>query len=467
MTLGQYVGIARRWWALLVGLGVLGASAGYGLSVLLPARYESTTTLLVIQRQEPGVFQLNDLQASERLASTFSRLAVLDPVLEAASATLGGSPSAADLERRVSVANPAGTQLLEVTAWDSDATRASLIADAVASVFIASTEEGIAGQQGLVSVVEPAKPARAASWPRVPLNVAFGLVGGLVVGLGVAMLAELSDDSVRTPAQVVRAAGLRTLGRVPRFGRAEAGRDALQVVLAPASRVAEAYRGVRTTLTYELGLSGRGRSVLFTAARSDAGTSTTVANLAVALGMSGRRVVVVDADLRAPSQATIFGTTAGVGLSMLLQAREDVEVARATPATVQPNVFVLPAGAPVSNPSELLGSARMVRVLDQLRERFDIVLFDTPPALEATDAAVLAELVDGCVIVVRSGRTRARELAATVDVLGRAGRPIAGAILNRARGRELATEDYPVADYARDPLRAIEVSASEQASHRD
>ncbi len=208
------------------------------------------------------------------------------------------------------------------------------------------------------------------------------------------------------------------------------------VALEPGSRAAESYRGLRTTLTYALDVAGGSRVLLVTSASESEGKTTTVANLAVAFGLTGRRTVVVDADLRRPALHELFGGPNSTGLTSAL-GEDELRPSRFLRATRHPNVQLVTAGASPINPSELLGSAKMEQLLAYLRAEFDVVLLDTPPALAATDASVLAELADASVIVTTAGHGTVGELVGVAGALALSARPVLGVVINRTSRGEL------------------------------
>ncbi len=432
MDLHLALHILRRWWWLLLATTVAGAVISYGVSTRLSPTYEATTTLLVTQLPSTGTVQLNDLQTAERLANTFSRLITLRPVLEDAIQT-GGLPfTAEELTDRINVTNPTATQLLEVSARSSQPSLAATMANAVARAFIDS--EG-ARQAAQVSVVEEALPPPDPVAPRPLLNAVLGAMLLLLVAAGIVALLEVLDDTISSAEQASEITGLSALGRIEQFDRLRSPREQLQAAQRPRSTVAEAYRAARTNLTYAIDLGRDRRLVLVTSPGPGEGKTTTTANLAVVFGLAGHRVCVVDTDLRRPTLHRVFGVENPEGLTNLLLAREP-EFERAVQRSVYTNVSVVTSGPLPPNPSELLGSARMQDVLDWMRDHYDIVLLDSPPALVVTDASVLATMVDGIVIVTRAGKTRTGALRATVQELAQSGRPIAGLILNRVRSRE-------------------------------
>jgi capsular exopolysaccharide synthesis family protein len=173
--------------------------------------------------------------------------------------------------------------------------------------------------------------------------------------------------------------------------------------LAPTSLAAEQYRQLRTRLSHAEG-AGNLRTVLITSPQKGEGKSITSANLALTMAQElHRRVIIIEADLRKPSLQQLFGLPAGPGLSEYLVGAVDLkDVMRFLP---DHNLTVIHAGTTPTNPAELLGSTAMRRLLDQLRTRFDRVILDTPPVLPLADVAVLAPLVDGTLLVVRTGVT--------------------------------------------------------------
>lgn len=435
MDIPTLVRIGRRWWWLVLSAAVLGGVVAFAVSTRITPSYEARTTLLVVQRQSEGIVQLNDLQAAERMANTFSRLVTVRPVLERAIEEGRLPLDAGALEARLRVSNPRGTQLLEVTARASDADLAARIANTVALAFISSNEAALTSRPGQVSVVEEALAPGAPVSPRRLVNTMLGVVLLLLASAGVVLVIEYLDDTVKSSEDAAERIGLPVLARIEQFGRMQNARDQLQAANRPRSTIAEAYRAARTNLSYAIDLGRDRRLVLVTSPGPGEGKTTTTANLAVVFGLAGHRVCVMDTDLRRPTIHKVFGVDNTKGLTTLLLAREP-DIDRALVRSLYTNVTVLPSGPLPPNPSELLGSARMQEILDGLRERFDVVLMDSPPALVVTDASVLGMLADGLVIVARAGKTRMGELRATVAELAQTGRPIAGLMLNRVGARE-------------------------------
>ncbi len=289
------------------------------------------------------------------------------------------------------------------------------------------------------SPIAPPKIGRKIS-PRGIIIFPIGLMLGLVAGVGLAFLADLADQSFRNPDEIRRALNLPLIGQIPALRAQEAAVPnpdpriaALDPLLlsfhSPLCPESEAYRGVRTAL-YFSGLSGH-RVIQVTSPNSGDGKSTLTANLAISIAQSGKRVLLVDADLRKPRAHTIFGIAAQTGLgSIMMQSHEPAD---AIQETCIEGLSLLPCGPIPPNPAELLTSPRFKDLLDYLREQFDFVLVDTPPLLMVTDPTIVAARVDGVILTVRLTRdTRSQALRAR-DILAGMGAKTLGIVVNDVR----------------------------------
>jgi capsular exopolysaccharide synthesis family protein len=279
-----------------------------------------------------------------------------------------------------------------------------------------------------------------ASQPKTPVapdRVRIGLVAlvfGLMLGVGVALAVEYTDNSLRTVEDIHRVVpGLRVVGVIPVVRDWKSRDEAFVVsVRAPTSPAAEAMRTLRTSLAF-LSLENDVNVLQVTSADAGEGKSSTVANLGVALARAGRRVVVIDCDLRRPRLHRFFELDGGVGLTSILAGEADLAAA-VRPAPSVPRLMVLPAGPLPADPSELLSSQRMADVVDALRAQGAMVILDCPPVLPLADALAAAPLADATVIVCRAGQSDAKRLARCVDLLRQVRAPLAGIVLNAAPG---------------------------------
>jgi succinoglycan biosynthesis transport protein ExoP len=433
MELSQYLAVARRWWWLLLLALILGGLSAFGASKLVTPTYRATATLLVVQQQTQGVVGLADLQASERLANTFTELVTVRSVLEKAIERGGFTLTPGELKERLTVSSPPATQLLEITAEASTPEAARDLANTVATTFIESNQSALASRPGIVSIVEQAEAPLNPSAPNSVFNGIVGAVLALIAAACVALVVEYMDNTVKTDEEVAQLTGLPVVGHVVQFLRPRRPADQLRAGIEPTGHAAEAYRAIRTNISYSLGPSDVATRLLITSAGVGEGKSTTVANLAVVFGLAGSRVLVVDADLRRPSQHRIFGVSNAGGLTTLLTGTE-ADVRQLVQRTAHERVWVLPSGPIPGTPSELLGSPRMAQLLDGFGQHFDILLLDAPPALAVTDPVVLSALASTTIVVAQHGKTRTNELRVAVQRLALSGRPIAGVVLNQTGG---------------------------------
>jgi non-specific protein-tyrosine kinase len=275
------------------------------------------------------------------------------------------------------------------------------------------------------TLLEPAVPPGTPLGPSLRRSVLLGTAVGLALGVALALLLERLDDTVKTGEDVARVAQLPTLGSVGRLGRSRLlGRQNTR------SPVAEAYRIVRTNIRFATAARDC-RTILVTSPGHGEGKSTTAANLAIVTAQAGKRVILVDSDLRRPSVHRLFGTASSPGLGDLLRD----EAATSSTALLRPTwaegLRLLTAGSAPPDAAELLQGPRFARVLQELRDACDLVFLDSPPLLEVADAAVLGAQVDGVVLVVEAGKTRAAAVQHSVATLDHAGASVLGSVVNK------------------------------------
>lgn len=280
-----------------------------------------------------------------------------------------------------------------------------------------------------VVVSEPAVIPEAPIRPRTLVNTLLAAVVGAMLALGGVFLIEYLDDTIKTPDDVAQVVNLATLGTIARV-KADDGQRRLIVHHEPKSPISEAYRTLRTNIQFS-SVDRPISSLLITSSSPGEGKSTTAANLAVVIAQNGQSVVLVDADLRRPTIHKFFGLPNAGGLTSALLSGDNAPVESFIQPTEIDNLYVLTSGQLPPNPSELLGSQRMRELIRRLQEEVDVVVFDSPPALAVTDAAVLSRQVDGVVLVVDAGETRQPMLQRAVEELTKVGAHILGVTLNK------------------------------------
>jgi capsular exopolysaccharide synthesis family protein len=292
------------------------------------------------------------------------------------------------------------------------------------------------------TVITRAEPASEPYEPAIARNlvVAFGL--GLLLGVGLAFLREQLDDTVTSRAELEAATGgLPVLALVPRSGDGHAPETVpLATDEGVGSPAAEAYRALRTSVRF-LDVERPLTTILVTSPEEGDGKTTTVAHLALAISRAGQRVFVVCGDLRKPQLHRHLGVDASPGLtSVLLGEVELVEALQKVPG--EQDLAVLAAGEEPPNPSELLSTEAAADVIWSLAERADVVIIDSPPVLPVADALVLAQQVDGVILVADARRTGLPEIREACQRLEQVHAPMVGTVLNSAEPTATSTYGY-------------------------
>lgn len=434
MELTDYLRILRANWIALTAAILAGLLAAGLWSVLQPKVFTADASGYVAAA---GSTDIGSSMVGNQLAQSKVRSYVdigsWRSVAEHAITSLGLNESPESVIDRVSVTNPTDTVVLRVTAEGNSPEAARDLAEAWIRGMITEIDkiEGSDGETPAVRLVpgDSARLPTAPSSPNTRMNLVLGALLGLLLGMGYAMVRERLDQRIRNPEGVEKATGVSVVGAIPlRQGEPEASLVVNADARVPDQAVSEAFRGLRTNLQY-MSVDDPPRAIVVTSSLPQDGKSFTAANLAIALAQTGQSIILVDADLRRPRQASMFGLLDDAGLS-------DVLASRATAADLlqgvdgTPNLCVLAAGPIPPNPSELLGSERMRGLIETLtREAF--VVIDSPPLLPVTDAAVLSTRTDGALVVVSTGKTTYQELESALGLLTRANGRALGVVMNR------------------------------------
>jgi len=437
VELRDYIRVLRKGWILILALALVGVAAAAGYSIVKTPEYQATSKVFVSTQ---GGDTVQDLQSgntfTQQRVQTYSDLVSTPVVLLPVAAALRLNLTAEQLAKMVTASSPLNTTLIEITVTSTSAKQAADIANATGQSLTTVVEDletptqkssdvadATTSPVKLTRVQEAVVPQRPSS-PNVPLNIALGLLVGLALGVGVAVLRETLDTRIRNEHDVELISDVPIVGGIA-FDPKAAARP-LIVQADPRSPRSESFRTLRTNLQF-LNTEGTSRSFVVTSSVPSEGKSTTAANLAIALADAGARVLVVDADLRRPKLAEYMGLEGAVGLTDVLISRAElVDV-------IQPwgtgSLYVLPAGKVPPNPSELLGSQTMINLIALFEKEFDFVLFDAPPLLPVTDAAVLGKNVGGALVVVSAGHTHKNQLKGAVTALQNVNARVAGFIV--------------------------------------
>jgi capsular exopolysaccharide synthesis family protein len=431
LELSDYLRILRRNWLLITVCAVVGLLIGAIASFAVRPTYTAETKLFMAIQSSGSVQELQQgntfTQARvQSYVETVSEPLVLQPVIDALGLTL----TPGQLSGKVTATADLNTVIITISVDDPSPVQAAAIAQATADSLVQSVE-GLERPAGggtspvTSTVITPATAPSEPSAPNTQVNLALSLLAGLVVGIGAALLRTTLDTRVRGEADLRRVSQAPMLGGIT-FDTDATKKPLLTQVPGQSPR-AESFRQIRTNLQFAH-VSHQSRAVLVTSSLPGEGKTTTATNLAIAIAQGGQSVVLVDADLRRPRVDEYLGLERNAGLTTALIGRADLE------DLLQPwgtdELYVLTAGQIPPNPSELLGSDAMKRLISRLEDKFDAVIIDAPPLLPVTDAAVLAQQVGGVVLVIGSSKVKLPDLQKSLGNLDMVKADLLGVVIN-------------------------------------
>ncbi|MEV4636412.1 polysaccharide biosynthesis tyrosine autokinase [Actinoplanes sp. NPDC049548] len=444
MTLSSLYKTVRAQWKIVL-LSLLIGAAGSGVySWLQKPTYAASTQIFVSAtgvRSNLGDLNQGGTFAQERV---HSYVEIVDSPVVARhvidSLQLPLSPE--QLADRVEAKSSADTVLIDITVVDESPTRAHDIAAAIAAFFpqVVNDLETPSGQEKSpvkVSVTKPAVASTDPVSPKITLNVILGVLVGGTIGLAGALVREFMDKTVREAEALAQLTSAPVLCTIP----VEAKSNGSPLIIEGSARSprAEAMRQLRTNLQF-VNVDRPLHSLVVTSAMPGEGKSTTTCNLGIAFAEAGNRVLLVDADLRRPKLAEYLDLEGAVGLTNVLAGQ--VTVGDAIQQWGNTGLWVLTSGSIPPNPSELLASRNMADLLASLTRGFDMVIIDTPPLIPVTDAAVMATVADGCLLVSRHAKTTTAQATAAAGALSTVGARLNGCVLNMTPRRASSTYYY-------------------------
>jgi polysaccharide biosynthesis transport protein len=487
LELRHYLNVLRRRYAVVVLVAVLAVGAALAFDFTSTRIYAASADVLLTDTQQSTVFSNGQVTTADPTRRLDTQVTVMEsrPIASAVNHSLGAD---AGKVSTVSVAGIGQTDVIEATVESPDPGVAKRAADLYAKTYVATrrtqqvdsllaaanevqkkltqiqfqinaldpktagaqivaltAQYGVfkqqldqiqvnaavqsGGAQVVANAVVPSSPVK----PQPIRDTLLAGVLGLLLGIGLAFLAEYLDDRINTSEDVARYGhGLTVLAEVPAVSGWRDRKITRVVSLQdPRSSATEAYRSLRTSLQI-IGLRRPIQTILVTSPMAVEGKTTTAANLAVTMARAGRRVVLVDLDLRRPRLDEFFGVDREPGITSVLVGDKALSEAlnRVAVADGVPPVVVLTSGPIPPNPAELMGTTRVSELLGSLQSTADLIIIDSPPLIPVTDALVLSGLVDGVLLVVGAGQTRRRHLGRAADLLQQTEAPVLGAVLN-------------------------------------
>jgi capsular exopolysaccharide synthesis family protein len=364
------------------------------ISLMTPV-YASTTGVRVSVRGD--AVDYGSLVYAERIVNTYSQLAVSAPVLIELQQRLGMETSIVDLKKQVRIDTSANSELIYITFEAHDPMIAAAGANTLAEILVNASRSDSSGRNYPLIIVDPASVPDSPDRPQPIISIALALLAGLMGGLALTVLLESLDTRIFSVDQVEAITGQAVIGQIPRIG----GRQTT-LLRTNNSIEAESFRQLRTSLLAHIQGSPL-QTFLVTSAEPREGKSTVTANLAVSIAQAGYKTVVVDGDMRLPRLHRFFDVPNELGLSTVIQNRDTLD--RALQQTSISGLHILASGPVPDNPAELLASPFIRTVCEELSQRFDYVLWDTPALLAVADARILQPQVDGALLVVACRHT--------------------------------------------------------------
>lgn len=411
---------------LIVALGSV-----YSLFLQQPI-YQSRATIILGSNKSNPITH-NEVNINKNLVDTYSQVVksrrVLDKVLD----KLSLDYSYEKLLRQISVSSIKNTEIIEITVLNPEPARAKDVANATAEFF---TQE----ISGLYNV-ENVNVLDYAIEPHLPHNIdplrqgIIYLAIGIFLGFAVIFIVYYFDRTIKTAEQIEHHIKLPLIGKIRKYTPKTEEQDELILKSDPKSRISEDFRTLRTNLHFSLN-GKETKTLLVTSSVPNEGKSFTTSNLALAFAKTGKKVLLIDCDMRLGRLHEIFKVANTKGLSNLLADHKSSKYPDYICRTKVANLGLIPRGAVPPNPSELLDSPDMERLLAKTRMQYDYIILDGTPIDDLSDSLILAKKVDRVVTVCSSGTTSIEDLQSTKKALTNINANIAGVIINKVADRK-------------------------------
>lgn len=413
---------------IVVAILAIGASVFYNLAIKTPM-YKTSTTVVLAQKTDDKTASvtLNDINLSQKLVSTYSEIIKSKLVLEQVINDLNLDTSIEKLSKHVVVSAVEDTEIIKITVEDANRIVAAQIANKIADVF---TKEIVnIYQLNNVSVIDVAQVNDKQSNNTTIRDAVIALFVSVFGISAIAFVIYYFDDSIKYSEDLETKVGLPVAGKIIKseIEKRTVG-DELLVDKYPKSIVSESIKSLRTNLQFSNVDKGF-KTILMTSANASEGKSFVSSNLATSFAQANKKVLLVDCDLRKGRLHKLFNIPNLNGFSTLL-TDEAVNYKKYVQKTHIKNLSVITRGVYPPNPSELLGSQKCKDLLEVLKTKFDIIIFDGAPCNGVTDSVVMSTLVDETLVVVRDAKTPKATLDATRESLQKVNARVAGIILN-------------------------------------
>ncbi len=420
--------VFRKAWLIVIFMIVFGSIAFYLSAYEIPNLYESEVTIFI--GKESGAlaeFNFLDLQIGAQLIVDYKELIKTKTVREEVVKKRNSNIDPKSLLKRVSVRTVKDSRFMVIVVVDKDPYVASFLANAFAEVLIIKAEDVIGAKN--IQVVDAAVPVFEPVSPNVlSSTVMFIFLGGLF-GIIIRIVIVLSDTKVNSRKDIEELVSVPFLGQLLPIKSNDL--DEGMVMLNNTNAYdAELYKLIRTNLDF-MSVDKQYKKFMFTSAHPSEGKTTTIANIAVAFAQIGKKVLLIDADLRKPRIHKLFRISNYIGLTNIIVENQDV--AKVIKQTKVKNLYVIPSGPKPPNPNEILMSNKMEALIKNISNSFDLVLIDSPPVLSVADSLTLSRCIDGIVLIVANKQTKKEDMVLSVRNIEKVNTPIVGIALTKVK----------------------------------
>ena len=434
IDLKDFLGYLKKFVVAMVVVAILAIGGTYIYETQVKTPMYSTYTKVLLAQENKDTNSsatLNDVNVNQKLAATYSEFVKSRLVLQQVIDDLRLNYTADELAKHITVTNIEDTQVLKITVTDASAENAQKIADKTTAVFAKEITE--------LTGIDNVKPYEVAQLPDSPSNNTLKrdlIIAAIIAVFGVLAIAFIIfyfDDTIKYSEDLEKKIGLPIAGKIIKSNiktnqRHRGSTDELMTNKYPKSAVSESIKALRTNLQFSSVDSGF-KTVLVTSSLASEGKSFVSSNLAVSFAQNNKKVLIVDCDLRKGRLHKIFQVPNTLGLSHLLT--DDIaKYGKYIQRTDIQGLSIITRGTYPPNPSELLSSMKNRTLIEKLKRKFDIIIFDGAPCNGVTDSVIMSTLVDEVLIVTKDANTPKSTLESTKEALQKVGAPIAGVVLN-------------------------------------
>lgn len=427
-----------KWFLLIIFFILLGLGGAFFYNYSSPIEYESKTTLYVEPQVNSSIVNYEGILTNQRMVKTYIKIIESRKIIEQVIENLKLNMSYEKLLSMVNVSSIGDTEMISIAVLNENYTNASLIANEIAKVFIEQLKEDMGITN--IAIIDEAIINKNPVAPSVSKNLVIGFGLGLIIGLVVVFIIESMDNKIKNHDDVKKHLKIKTLGVIPNYSIDFENnkkktinqniKQGIKILDDPSSVISESMRMLRTNLNF---LDLKVLNVISTVPSE--GKTEVLTNLAVSFALLDKKVLVVDCDLRKPKVHRNFNLFRKNGLSDVILSKGLMTYRQAIQKFVDKEndieVDVLAAGSKVSNPSELINSKGFTKLINEMKDDYDLILIDCPPVSSITDGVLVSHLSDGTVYVIESDRTDYQVISNCIDELNNNKAFLLGAVLTK------------------------------------